>query len=166
IFGDDWEGSVGYLRRNVEAAKLYLPNFRAPEVGEIFRNPDLARALEEIAQGGRDAFYSGSIAKRILATSVRLGGTMAADDLAEFTAEWVDPVSTDYRGWTVYEMPPNEQGIAALMMLNIVSGFPLREWGHNSINALHAMVEAKKLAYADMINYVGDPRYAEVPTRG
>src|SRR3984893_12782680 len=166
IFGDDWEGSAGYLRRNAEAAKIYLANFRAPEVGEIFRNPDLARALEEIAQGGRDAFYKGSIAKRILATSARLGGTMAADDLAEFAAEWVDPVSTDYRGWTVYEMPPNEQGIAALMMLNIMSGYPLGQWGHNAVPTLHAMIEAKKLAYADMIAYVADPRFAEVPTKG
>src|SRR5579864_1602019 len=149
IFADDWDATAGYLRRNIEAAELYLPNGRAPEVGEIFRNPDLARALEEIARGGRDAFYKGSIAKRILATSARFGGTMAADDLAEFVPEWVDPVSTDYRGWTVYEMPPNEQGIAALMMLNIVSGFPLGQWGHNTVQTLHAMIEAQKLAYAD-----------------
>jgi gamma-glutamyltranspeptidase / glutathione hydrolase len=166
IFGDDWEGTVGYLSRNHEAARVYLPNNRAPAVGEIFRNPDLARALEEIAKGGRDAFYKGTLAKRILDTSARLGGTMAADDLSEFTAEWVDPISTDYRGWTVYEMPPNEQGIAALMMLNIVSEFPLGKWGHNSVATLHAMIEAKKLAYADMITYVGDPRFAEVPTKG
>src|SRR5262249_47869323 len=123
IFGDDWEGTVGYLSRNREAARVYLPNNRAPAVGEIFRNPHLARALEEIAKGGRDAFYKGALANRILDTSARLGGTMAADDLSEFAAEWVDPISTDYRGWTVYEMPPNEQGIAALMMLNIVSEF-------------------------------------------
>jgi gamma-glutamyltranspeptidase/glutathione hydrolase len=166
IFADDWDATAGYLRRNVEAAQLYLPNGRAPEVGEIFRNPDLARALEEIAKGGRDAFYKGSIAKRILGTSARFGGTMAADDLAEFAAEWVDPVSTDYRGWTVYEMPPNEQGIAALTMLNIVSGFPLGQWGHNTVQTLHAMIEAQKLAYADMITYVGDPRFAQIPTKG
>jgi gamma-glutamyltranspeptidase/glutathione hydrolase len=166
ISADDWDATAGYLRRNVEAAQLYLPNGRAPEVGEIFRNPDLARALEEIAKGGRDAFYKGSIAKRILGTSARFGGTMAADDLAEFAAEWVDPVSTDYRGWTVYEMPPNEQGIAALTMLNIVSGFPLGQWGHNTVQTLHAMIEAQKLAYADMITYVGDPRFAQIPTKG
>jgi gamma-glutamyltranspeptidase / glutathione hydrolase len=166
IFGDDWDGTAGYLSRNREAAKIYLPDGRAPAVGEIFRNPDLAGALEDIAKGGRDAFYKGSLAKRILATSATFGGTMAADDLADFAAEWVDPISTDYRGWTVYEMPPNEQGIAALMMLDIVSGFPLGQWGHNSVAALHAMIEAKKLAYADMITYVGDPRFAEVPTKG
>jgi gamma-glutamyltranspeptidase / glutathione hydrolase len=166
IFGDDWVATAGYLSRNREAARVYLPDFRPPAVGEIFRNPDLARALEEIAKEGRDAFYKGALAKRILDTSTKLGGTMAADDLAEFAAEWVDPISTDYRGWTVYEMPPNEQGIAALIMLNIMSSFPLGEWGHNTIVTLHAMIEAKKLAYADMITYVGDPRFAEVPTKG
>jgi gamma-glutamyltranspeptidase / glutathione hydrolase len=166
IFGEDWEDTAGYVSRDREAARVFLPNGRAPAVGEIFRNPDLAGALAEIASGGRDAFYQGALAKRILDTSARLGGTMAADDLAEYAAEWIDPVSTDYHGWTVYEMPPNEQGIAALMMLNIMSGFPLAEWGHNSVPTLHAMIEAKKLAYADMISYVGDPRFAEVPTKG
>ena len=166
IFGEDWAATAGYLVRNREAAQVYLPAGRAPAVGEIFRNPDLAGALTEISRGGRDAFYKGALAKRILDTSTRLGGTMAADDLAEFAAEWIDPISVDYRGWTVYEMPPNEQGIAALMMLNIMSSFPLGEWGHNSVASLHAMIEAKKLAYADMINYVADPRFAEVPTKG
>ena len=165
IFDDDWVATAGYIARNREAARVYLPDFRAPAVGEIFRNPDLARSLEEIAKEGRDAFYKGALAKRILDTSTKFGGTMAADDLADFAAEWVDPVSTDYRGWTVYEMPPNEQGIAALMMLNIMSSFPLGEWGHNTVATLHAMIEAKKLAYADMITYVGDPRFAEVPTK-
>ena len=106
------------------------------------------------------------MARRILDTSAKFGGTLAADDLAEFAPEWVEPISTDYRGWTVYEMPPNEQGIAALMMLNIVSGYPLGRWGHNSVATLHAMIEAKKLAYADMLAYVADPRFAEVPTKG
>jgi gamma-glutamyltranspeptidase/glutathione hydrolase len=165
-FGDDWEATAGYLRRNPEAARLFLPNGRAPAVGEIFRNPDLANALEEIAKGGRDAFYRGAVARHILDTSAKLGGTMAAEDLAEFAPEWVDPVSTEYRGWTVYEMPPNEQGIAALMMLNIMSGFPLGQWGHNTAPTLHAMVEAQKLTYADMIAYVGDPRFAKIPTAG
>jgi len=166
IFGDDWEAAAGYVSRSREAAKVYLPGGRAPAVGEIFRNPDLANALNEIAQGGRDAFYKGAIAKRILDTSTKLGGTMTADDLSDFVAEWIDPISVDYRGWTVYEMPPNEQGIAALMMLNIMSTFPLGQWGHNTVATLHALIEAKKLAYADMISHVGDPRFAEVPTKG
>ncbi len=166
IFGDDWDGSADYLLGNAEAAKIYLPGRRAPEVGEIFRNPDLAGSLEAIAQGGSNAFYKGAIAKRILDTSGKLGGTMTADDLADFAAEWVDPIATDYHGWTVYEMPPSEQGIAALMMLNIMSAAPLRQWGHNSVPALHMEIEAKKLAYADMIKYVGDPRFAKVPVKG
>jgi gamma-glutamyltranspeptidase/glutathione hydrolase len=166
LFGENWELTAGYLSRNREAARVFLPGGRAPAVGEIFRNRDLAGTLEEIARDGHDAFYKGAIAKQIIETSDRLGGTMTADDLAEFAAEWVDPVSTDYRGWTVYEMPPNEQGIAALMMLNIMSGFPLDRSGHNTVATLHAMIEAKKLAYADMISYVGDPRFAEVPTKG
>jgi gamma-glutamyltranspeptidase / glutathione hydrolase len=166
LFGEDWEATARYLARNREAASVFLPGGRAPAVGEIFRNRALAGALQEIAMDGRDAFYKGAIAKRIIDTSNRLGGTMAAGDLADFAAEWVDPVSTDYRGWTVYELPPHEQGIAALMMLNIMSGFPLDRWGANKVNTLHAMIEAKKLAYADMINYVGDPRFAEVPVKG
>ena len=166
IFADEWDATAGYLQRNPEAARVFLPSGRAPEVGEIFRNRDLARALEDIARDGRDAFYKGPVARRILDTSAKFGGTLAADDLAEFAPEWVEPISTDYRGWTVYEMPPNEQGIAALMMLNIVSGYPLGRWGHNSVATLHAMIEAKKLAYADMLAYVADPRFAEVPTKG
>jgi gamma-glutamyltranspeptidase / glutathione hydrolase len=166
IFADDWDGSGDYLLSNAEAAKVFLPGRRVPEVGELFRNPDLAGSLEAIAQGGSDAFYRGPIAKRILATSAKLGGTMTADDLAEFAAEWVEPISTQYRGWTVYEMPPTEQGIAALMMLNIMSASPIKQWGHNSVQALHMEIEAKKLAYADMIRYVGDPRFAKCRCRG
>jgi gamma-glutamyltranspeptidase / glutathione hydrolase len=166
IFGDDWDGSADDLLSNAEAARIYLPGGHVPEVGEIFRNPDLAGSLEAIAQGGSDAFYKGAIARRILDTSAKLGGTMAADDLADFAAEWIEPITTDYRGWTVYEMPPSEQGIAALMMLNIMSAAPLKQWGPNSVPALHMEIEAKKLAYADMIRYVGDPRFAKVPVKG
>jgi len=166
IFADDWGDEADYLLRNAEAARIYLPGRHVPEVGEIFRNPDLAGSLEAIAQDGSDAFYKGEIAKRILDTSGKLGGTMTADDLAAFAPEWVDPIATDYRGWTVYEMPPSEQGIAALMMLNIMSTAPLKQWGANSVPALHLEIEAKKLAYADMIRYVGDPRFAKVPVKG
>jgi len=166
IFADDWESSGDYLLSNAEATKVFLPGRRVPEVGEIFRNPDLAGSLEAIVQGGSDAFYKGAIAKKILDTSAKLGGTMTADDLAEFASEWVEPISTEYRGWTVYEMPPSEQGIAALMMLNIMSASPIKQWGHNSVQALHMEIEAKKLAYADMIRYVGDPRFAKVPVQG
>ena len=106
------------------------------------------------------------MAQRILEHSAKLGGTMNAEDLAQFQSEWVEPISTTYRGWTVYEIPPNGQGIAALMMLNLMEQFPLGEYGHNSTRALHVMIEAKKLAYADMLRYVADPKFSQVPVHG
>jgi gamma-glutamyltranspeptidase / glutathione hydrolase len=139
---------------------------RAPKLGEVFRNPDLARSLEMISAGGRDGFYKGELAQKILATSSRFGGTMAAADLVEYSSEWVEPISTTYRGWTVYEIPPNGQGIAALIMLNIMETMPLGTYEHNSADALHAMIEAKKLAYADMHRYVADQKFSKVPVEG
>jgi len=144
----------------------FLLNGRAPRVGEIFRNPDLAWSYRQIAADGRDAFYKGEIARRILDLSAREGGTMTAADLSAFSSEWVDPISTIYRGWAVFEMPPNGQGIAALEMLNILETFPLAEYGHNSVRALHAMIEAKKLAYADLLRYIGEPRTSRLPVSG
>ncbi|MSU50015.1 MAG: gamma-glutamyltransferase [Opitutus sp.] len=159
-------GNSAALRADPNAAKTYLPGGRAPKVGEIFRNPDVAWSLRQIAAQGRDAFYRDEIARRIVATSQRLGGTMTTADLADYSAEWVEPISTTYRGWTVYEIPPNGQGIAALAMLNLMETFPLSEYGHNSTRALHAMIEAKKLAYADLLRFVADPRFARVPVAG
>jgi gamma-glutamyltranspeptidase/glutathione hydrolase len=158
-----WEGSTEPLKGDPAAQKLYLPGGRAPRVGEVYSNPELAASLRAIAEGGRDAYYRGPIAQKILATAAHFGGTMAAEDLTEYSAEWVEPISTTYRGWTVYEMPPNGQGIAALMMLNIAENFPLILMGHNSGDSLHVLIEAKKLAYADMLHFVADPRYAKVP---
>jgi len=161
-----WAESERILRRDENAARTYLPGGRAPRAGEIFRNPDLAWSYRLIAQQGRDGYYKGEIAQRIVAYSQRLGGTMTPADLAEFSSEWVEPISTAYRGWTVYEIPPNGQGIAALVMLNILENFPLKDYGHNSAEALHVMIEAKKLAYADMLRYVADPKFARVPVAG
>ena len=160
-----WAGSVDYLRGDGEATKVYLPHDRPPKVGDIFRNPDLAWSLQQIAQHGRDAYYKGEISKRVLETIKRHGGVMTAQDMAEFSAEWAEPLSTTYRDWTVYEMPPNGQGIAALMMLNIMETFPLgqKDWGFGSTNALHTMIEAKKLAYADLVKHIGDPRGQNLP---
>jgi gamma-glutamyltranspeptidase / glutathione hydrolase len=160
-----WAGEVDYLRKDEAATKTYLPQDHAPKLGEVFRNPDLAVSLQEIAAQGRTAFYKGGIAAKILDTMKRHGGTMTAEDLADYSAEWVEPISTTYREWTVYEMPPNGQGLAALEMLNIMSTFPLgeKEWGFGSTNALHAMIEAKKLAYADLAKYIGDPRNQRLP---
>ena len=160
-----WAESADYLRGDAAAAATYLPQDRAPRVGELFRNTDLAWSLEQIATHGRDAFYKGEIAQRILETMKKHGGTMTAQDLGEYSAEWVEPISTTYREWTVYEMPPNGQGLAALMMLNIMETVPLGQKGYESgsTKALHAMIEAKKLAYADLRRYIGDPRNQKLP---
>jgi gamma-glutamyltranspeptidase/glutathione hydrolase len=166
IVADLWSSNEEVLKNDLVAARTYLIDGHAPRVGEIFRNPNLARSLTEIASHGRDAFYKGKIAKLILACSRQHGGTLTPSDLSEFSGEWVEPISTTYRGWTVYEIPPNGQGIAALMMLNIMENFPLSQYGHNSAAALHVMIEAKKLAYADMLRYVADQRFSKVPVRG
>jgi gamma-glutamyltranspeptidase / glutathione hydrolase len=157
---------VELLHENEVAARTFLISDRAPRTGEILRNPDLAWSLRQIAQGGRDAFYKGEITKRILALSAKHGGAFTAKDFADFSSEWVEPISTTYRGWTVYEMPPNVQGIGALEMLNIMEQFDLHQYGLNSTRALHVQVEAKKLAYADVLRYVGDPKSAKVPVTG
>lgn len=154
------------LKADSNAAQLYLPGGQPPKVGDVFRNPDLAHSLEMVAGGGRDAFYKGSLANKIVARSAQLGGTMTLADFAEYSSEWIDPISTTYRGWTVYEMPPNGQGIAALEMLNLMEKFPLGTYGPNSVDALHLMIEAKKLAYADLLRYVADPRFSRVPVAG
>ncbi len=161
-----WSGAVPMLRSEENAARTYLIDGHAPRVGEVFRNPDLARSLRQIASGGREAYYNGEIARRIVATLERHGGVMTLEDLADYSSEWVEPISTTYRGWTVYEIPPNGQGIAALIMLNLMEQFPLADYGHNSARALHVMIEAKKLAYADMLRYVADPHFSGVPVAG
>jgi gamma-glutamyltranspeptidase/glutathione hydrolase len=160
-----WGPEADRLRGDEAAASTYLPNDRPPRVGEVFRNADLAWSLQQIAAHGRDAFYKGEITAKILDAMKRHGGTMAAQDLAEYSSEWVDPISTTYREWTVYEMPPNGQGLAALEMLNIMETFPLgqKDWGFGSTKALHAMIEAKKLAYADLAKYIGEPRKQKLP---
>ena len=161
-----WADEVDLLKQDKNAAATYLSGGHAPRMGEVFRNPDLARSLEAIASGGRDAYYRGESAKSIVALSGRLGGTTTLEDLADYSSEWVEPISTTYHGWTVYEIPPNGQGIAALEMLNIMEQFSLGQFGHNSTDALHAMIEAKKLAYADMYRYVADPKFSQVPVQG
>jgi gamma-glutamyltranspeptidase/glutathione hydrolase len=158
--------SVDLLRDSDAAAHTFLISDRAPRVGEVMRNPDLAWSLQQIAQGGRDAFYRGEITQRILALSARHGGALAAKDFSDYSSEWVEPISTTYRGWTVYEMPPNGQGIGALEMLNIMEHFDLHSFGLNSTRALHVQIEAKKLAYADVIRYIADPKAAKLPVSG
>lgn len=164
VVAGQFAGSATLLAQHASARETYLlDGARPPREGDTFRNPDLARTLARIAEHGRDGFYRGPTAEAILALSRELGGTMTAADLAEFEPEWVDPIETDYRGWTVSELPPNGSGIAALIMLNIMERFPLQEYGFHSAKALHVMIEAKKLAYADMIRYIGEPRGATLP---
>ena len=159
IISNFWKSSDAKLGIvNKHAIKLFLPNGKGLEAGEIFRNPDLAQSLARIARAGRDGFYKGPTADAIVAVSKEHGGTIRHEDLAEFEPEWVEPISTTYRGWAVTELPPNGQGIAALAMLNIMEQFPLTQYGYNSSQALHILIEAKKLAYADLLRYVGDPR--------
>jgi gamma-glutamyltranspeptidase / glutathione hydrolase len=163
IIADAWAGLTEKLAAEPNAAHTFLPNGRAPEAGEVFRNRDLAGSLRLVADHGRKAFYEGRIADAILALSRERDGTMTAADLKEFKPEWVEPLSTTYRGWTVFELPPSTQGVAALMMLNVMERFPLAKYGFHHAAALHVMIEAKKLAYADMLRYAADPRFAAAP---
>jgi gamma-glutamyltranspeptidase/glutathione hydrolase len=135
-------------------------------LGQVFRNPALAKALQMVATGGAAAFYKGEIPKMILLLSQTFGGTLTAEDFAEYQAEWVTPISTNYRGWTIYEMPPNSQGVAALEMLNIMETFPFPKMNPSSPEAFHLKIEAQKLAYQDLARYVADPRFAKVPVAG
>ncbi len=161
-----WGRATATLEMDDNGRRIFLPHGRAPAAGEMFHNPEVGRALELIADEGAAAFYRGAIAKAILRTSDKKGGTMAAADLSEFESEWVEPISTDYRGWKVYELPPNGQGMATLEMLNMMERFPLGSFGPLSADAFHIKMEAQKLAYADLQRYLADPRYATVPVAG
>ena len=143
-------------------SSTFLPDGKPPGTGQIFRNPDLAKTLRSIAAEGPGVFYQGSIASALVNFLDSRGSTMSRQDFAEFSPEWVEPISTNYRGWTVWELPPNGQGIAALEMLNIMECFPLKDYGPQSVRTLHTMIEAKKLAYADLARYVGDPKFSRI----
>ena len=158
-----WKGAESTLKSNAESRRVFLPNGMVPETGEVFRNPDVAHALRIIAKDGEAAYYKGEIAQAILKTSNEQGGTMTAADLAEYSAEWVEPISTKYRDWTVYELPPNGDGMAALEMLNIMERFKPAPDGPHSTAEVHTRIEAMKLAYADVKAYDGDPRFGKIP---
>ena len=160
-----WAGSTLELMEYPESRRVYLPGDKAPVIGQVFRNPDLARALTMIARDGESAFYKGEIAQAILKTSTELGGTMTAKDLSEYSAEWVEPISTKYRDWTVFELPPNGDGVAALEMLNIMDQSEPSTDGPLSPSELHTRIEAMKLAYADVQAYDGDPRFGSIPVK-
>src|SRR5436190_702529 len=156
-------GSSAKLKSQPDTARIFLPGGRPPRVGELFRNSEMARALRLVAEKGPDAFYKGEIAAAIVKTSERLGGTMTAQDLASFSSEWVQPISTEYRGWRIYELPPNGQGMAALEMLNIMENAPAAGDGPLNAVEMHKRIEAAKLAYSDLRRHGADPRAHDVP---
>jgi gamma-glutamyltranspeptidase/glutathione hydrolase len=165
IIGRSWAASETRLKQWPDSAKTYLPGGRAPEVGEFFRNPNLARSLREIAEHGPAAFYRREIAKQIVAFSEANGGYFSMRDFAEHRSDWIEPVSSNYRGFDVWELPPNGQGIAALQMLNILEGYDLKSFGHGSPEYIHLLVEAKKLAFADRAKFYSDMDFAKMPIR-
>lgn len=145
--------------------RTYMPGGKAPAEGEIFKNPDLALTLIEIAEGGRDAFYKGSLAKAMDQYFKRIGAPHRYEDFAAHKSEWVEPVSTNYRGYDVWEIPPNGQGIAALQILNILEGYDLKSMGRDSADFWHVFIEAKKRAFADRAKYYADPAFAKIPLK-
>ncbi len=160
---EDWAAETEKLKRNPAASSNYLVNGRAPRAGEIFRQPNLARTLKTLADGGRDAFYKGPIAKAIADYMRDNGGFITTADLAATKSDWVEPVSTNYRGYDVYEIPPNGQGITALIALNILEGFDLKALRSKPAQYYHTLIEATKLAFADRNRYIADPSFAKVP---
>ena len=162
----DWENANYKLSGDDNARKVFLPGGSAPKVGQVFKNPELAHAYHLIADLGAAGFYSGPVGEALLKTSNRLGGTMTAEDLRDFKSEWVEPISSTYRGWKVFELPPNGQGIGTLEMLNIMENFPISDAGQTSADALHWKIEAQKLATQDLKRYVGDPKFSQIPVSG
>jgi len=164
IIADEWGNQVRFLSRDPGAtATLLVDGARAPRAGEWFRNPDLARTYGEIAQKGAAHLYGGDLGRRIAAHVQSSGGFLTPEDFAAHTAEWVQPVSVPYKGYRLWELPPNSQGIAALEMLRILETYDLQAMGHNTPAYLHHLIEAKKLAYADIEYYVGDPAHMKEP---
>jgi len=160
-----WDLSVEAFKDYPNFQKLYAPGGKAPAKGEIFRNPQLAETLERIAESGPGVFYRGEIARRMAEYSKQVGGFLAMKDLAAFTPRWEEPLSVDYRGYRVWELPPNGQGIAALQMLAMLREMDVAVLGHNTAAYLHALVEIKKLVYEDRAKFYADPAFADVPYR-
>lgn len=158
-----WQINAEHLKDFPGFAETFMPGGRTPRKGEMFRNPRLADTLEDIGEKGRDVFYRGKMARKIADYMQENGGFLTYEDMAEHRSEWVEPVSSRYRGYEVYELPPNGQGIAALQMLNILEGFDLAAMGHGSADYIHLLVEAKKLAFEDRARYYADMDFADVP---
>jgi gamma-glutamyltranspeptidase/glutathione hydrolase len=164
VFARYWEVGEDLLLKNEAASRALLLDGRAPRPGEVFVQPDLAATLSTVAEGGADAFYNGEIARSMARAAQEAGGYLSEEDLAEHESTWVEPISTDYRGVRVYEIPPPGQGVAALEMLNILEGFDLGDLDPVGADLIHLEVEAKKLAFEDLHTKVGDPDFSEIPT--
>ncbi|MCC7132768.1 MAG: gamma-glutamyltransferase family protein, partial [Gemmatimonadales bacterium] len=163
IIAQDWATEVTKLASDPGARATYLiDGQRAPKAGEWFRNPDQARTLRRIAEGGIGVFYGGDLGREVVAGLERLGGYLTLDDLKAQQVRWVEPLSVDYKGYTLHELPPAGQGLAALQMLKMLEGHDLKAKGHNSAAYLHTLIEAKKLAHADLARYVADPEHMRV----
>src|SRR6201988_784317 len=160
---EDWNAEVTKLKKTPAAAANYLIDGRAPRPGEIFRQPNLARTFRVLAAGGRDAFYKGEIARAIADYCAKSGGFISLADMAAHKSDWVEPISTTYRGYTVYEIPPNGQGLTALLTLNILEGFDLAALSRQPVRYYHTLIEATKLAFADRNRYIADPAFVKVP---
>lgn len=162
VIAADWQTGMQH-KDNPDFAATFLPNGNPVNAGEIFVNKNLAETLKKISAGGREAFYKGEIAEKIVKFAQSQGGLHTLRDFAEHKSNWIDPISTTYRGYTVYELPPNTQGLAALEMLNILEGYDVKTLGHNTAEYLHLLVEAKKLAYADRARHIADPAFYQAP---
>ena len=160
-----WERAVKAFKNYKNFQKLYAPGGKILKKGDIFKNPELARTYRLLAEKGRDVFYKGEIAKRIVEYSKRVGGFFQLEDFANFHSEWVQPLSVNYRGYDVWELPPNGQGIAVLQMLNMLKKFDLKSMGHNSAEYLHTLIEIKKIVYEDRARFYADPRFSKVPVK-
>ncbi|WP_346839401.1 gamma-glutamyltransferase [Microbulbifer sp. SAOS-129_SWC] len=160
-----WNRSVPLLEKYPGFRATFMPGGSAPQEGEIFRNPRLAATYRTIAAGGRDAFYKGEIAHKIADYMQANGGFLSYEDLASHHSEWVEPVSTNYRGYDIWELPPNGQGIAALQILNILEGYDLKKLGRTSPQYVHLFAEAKKLAFEDRAKFYSDPAFNKIPVK-
>ena len=165
IIAGEWAANGPQFAENEEFNRVFLQGKgEAPAFGDVFRNPDLAKTLRQIAEGGHEAFYKGEFARRMVEHLRKLDWPVTAEDLAFQHSDWVEPISTDYKGYQVYELPPNGQGLAALEILNLVEPFDLRTMGHNSTPYLHTLIEATRLAFADLDAWLADPERADLPT--
>lgn len=163
VIAKGWQASVASLREWPDSAATYLIDGRAPAAGEVFRNPRLAATYRALAAGGREAFYQGEIARQIVDFSEKNGGHFSLEDFARHRSDWVQPVSTSYRGHEVWQLPPNGQGLAVLEMLNILEAYDLKKMGPHSADYLHLLIEAKKLAFADRARFYSDPEFSNLP---